>query len=60
MNAWTQVYDPFDMPWLSTLIAALPVILLLGLLATGKATAHFAISGIASKNNLDCHAPTKG
>jgi len=40
--AWTQVYDPFGSPWLSTLVAALPVILLLGLLATGRASAPAA------------------
>jgi L-lactate permease len=30
---WTQVYDPAGHWWLSTLIAALPIIVLLGLLA---------------------------
>src|SRR5262245_54999982 len=39
---WTQNYDPFGSPWLSPLVAALPVILLLGLLATGRVTAHVA------------------
>ena len=39
---WTQIYDPFGSPWLSTLVAALPTILLLGLLATGRASAQFA------------------
>ena len=28
---WTQNYDPLGSPWLSTLVAALPVVLLLGL-----------------------------
>ncbi len=39
---WTQIYDPFGNAWLSTLIAALPVILLLGLLATGRVSAQMA------------------
>ncbi|PYS76391.1 MAG: hypothetical protein DMF66_14980, partial [Acidobacteria bacterium] len=30
---WTQVYDPFGHWWLSTLVAALPIIVLFGLLA---------------------------
>jgi len=29
---WTQVYDPLGSAWLSTLVAALPIILLLGVL----------------------------
>jgi lactate permease len=29
---WTQIYDPLGAPWLSTLVAALPVVLLLGVL----------------------------
>jgi lactate permease len=39
---WTQVYAPT--PWLalSTLLAGLPILLLLGLLATGRARAHSA------------------
>ncbi len=39
---WTQNYDPFGSPWLSTLVAALPVVLLLGLLATGRVPAQLA------------------
>jgi lactate permease len=39
---WTQVYDPFGNPWLSTLVAALPVVLLLGLLASGRVSAPMA------------------
>ncbi|MCI0378424.1 MAG: L-lactate permease, partial [Gemmataceae bacterium] len=42
LMAWTQVYDPFDNAWISTLMAALPTILLLGLLASGRVTAHVA------------------
>src|SRR5436190_13928966 len=39
---WLQNYDPFDSPWTSTVCAALPVILLLGLLATGRVPAPMA------------------
>lgn len=39
---WTQNYDPFGSPLLSTLVAALPVVLLLGLLASGRVSAHVA------------------
>jgi lactate permease len=39
---WTQVYDPLDSPWLSPLLAAVPVVLLLGLLASGRVSAHMA------------------
>src|SRR5438270_1297650 len=39
---WTQNYDPFNSPWLSPLVAALPVVLLLGLLATGRVSAPVA------------------
>ena len=39
---WTQNYDPFGSPILSTAVAALPIVVLLGLLAAGKTSAHFA------------------
>jgi lactate permease len=39
---WTQTYDPLGNLWLSTLVAALPVILLMALLASGKVKAHVA------------------
>ncbi len=43
---WNQVYDPLGHWWLSTLVAALPVIVLLGLLAGFKVRAHLcAIAG---------------
>ena len=46
---WTQNYDPFDSPWLSTLAAAMPIILLLGLLASGRVSAHVAaLAGLAT------------
>jgi lactate permease len=46
---WTQVYDPFGAWWLSTIIAALPVIVLLGLLAVFRVKPHWAaIAGAAT------------
>ena len=46
---WTQTYDPLGHWWLSTLVAALPVIVLLGLLAGLKVRPHFsAIAGAAT------------
>jgi lactate permease len=39
---WNQVYDPFANELLSTLVAAIPVVLLLLLIATGKVKAHIA------------------
>jgi len=60
---WTQVYDPFGHWWLSTLVAALPVIVLLGLLAGFKVKAHLcAIAGAATAilcAVLVFHMPTK-
>ena len=46
---WTQVYDPLGHWWLSTLLAALPVVVLLGLLAGFKVRAHLcAVAGAAT------------
>ena len=46
---WTQVYDPTGHWWLSTLIASLPVIVLLGALALLRIKAHWAaLIGLAS------------
>ena len=39
---WNQVYNPFGNPVLSTLAAALPVVVLLGLIASNKVKAHVA------------------
>src|SRR5262245_17436740 len=39
---WNQVYDPFSNQGLSTLVAAIPVVTLLTLIASGKVKAHFA------------------
>jgi lactate permease len=39
---WTQVYDPLGSPVLSPLLAAVPIVLLLGLLASGRVSAPLA------------------
>ncbi len=39
---WNQVYDPFGNSVLSTLAAALPVVVLLGLIASNAVKAHIA------------------
>ena len=39
---WDQVYNPFHNAALSTIAAAIPVVTLLVLIATGKVKAHFA------------------
>src|ERR1700732_4638363 len=49
MMTWTQVYDPLGRWWLSTLVAALPVVVLLGALAVLRIKAHFAaLLGLAA------------
>src|SRR5467141_1851786 len=43
---WTQIYDPFGHWWLSTLVAALPLLVLFGLLAGLRVKPHLcAIAG---------------
>ena len=43
---WTQIYDPLGHWWLSTLVAALPIMVLFGLLAGFKVKPHWcAIAG---------------
>ena len=39
---WSQVYNPFGSAVLSTLAAAIPVVVLLGLIATDVVKAHVA------------------
>lgn len=39
---WNQVYDPLDNAVLSTVLAALPVVILLGLIASNVVKAHWA------------------
>ena len=46
---WTQVYDPLGHWWLSTLVAAFPILVLLGLLAGLRVRPHLcAIAGGAT------------
>jgi len=46
---WTQVYDPLGHWWLSTLVAALPIIVLFSLLAGLKVKPHWcAIAGAST------------
>ncbi len=43
---WSQIYDPFGRWWVSTLVAALPIMVLFGLLAGLKVKPHWcAIAG---------------
>ncbi|MDF2489929.1 MAG: lactate permease [Pseudomonas sp.] len=39
---WQQLYDPFGSPWLSTLMAAIPVVVMLAALAFFHIKAHIA------------------
>src|SRR5580704_2330361 len=46
---WTQVYDPLGRWWLSTLVAALPIVVLLSALAFFRIKAHWAaLLGLAA------------
>jgi lactate permease len=46
---WTQIYDPFGHWWLSTLVAAFPIMVLFGLLAGLKVKPHWcAIAGAST------------
>ena len=46
---WTQLYDPLGNWWLSTLVAALPIVVLLGLLAVLHVKPHWAaLAGAAT------------
>ncbi len=44
---WVQVYDPLGSPWLSTLLAATPIVVLLGLLIVGQSAPRAAIAGLS-------------
>lgn len=43
---WVQVYDPLSNAWLSTLLAALPIVVLLGLLVIGQSAPRAAVAGL--------------
>ncbi len=43
---WVQVYDPLGSPWLSTLMAGLPIVVLLGLLVAGQSAPRAAVAGL--------------
>ncbi len=46
---WTQLYDPLSNPLASTAVAALPILVLLGLLASGRVNAwQAAAAGLAT------------
>jgi len=45
---WVQVYDPLGWPLVSALVAALPIVLLLGLLVCGLSAPQAAAVGLAS------------
>lgn len=45
---WIQVYNPLGWTWLSTLVAGLPIVMLLGLLALGASAPRAALVGLAS------------
>lgn len=43
---WVQIYDPLGSPWLSTLMATAPIVVLLGLLASGQPAPRAAVAGL--------------
>ncbi len=45
---WTQIYDPFGSPLLSTAVAAVPIVVLLGLIVMGVSAPRAAICGLLS------------
>lgn len=45
---WIQVYNPLGWTWLSTLVAGLPIVMLLGLLALGASAPRAAVVGLAT------------
>ncbi len=47
-SPWIQVYNPLGWTWLSTLVAALPIVMLLGLLALGASAPRAALAGLAA------------
>ena len=53
MDIWQQVYDPFGNPVISTLVAAVPIVLLLALIATGKIKPHIAAAIGTGRSDTD-------
>ena len=45
---WVQTYDPLGSVWLSTALAAAPIVILLGLLVAGVSAAQAAFAGLAT------------
>ena len=46
---WSQVYDPLNNMWLSTLLAAVPIVVLLGAIGLFEIRAHIAAAlGLAA------------
>ncbi|WP_029247846.1 L-lactate permease [Schlesneria paludicola] len=45
---WVQVYDPLGSWWLSTLLAMLPIAILLGTLAVGVSAVRAALAGLGA------------
>ncbi|REK12065.1 MAG: L-lactate permease [Planctomycetota bacterium] len=43
---WVQIYDPLGSAWLSTLMAAAPIVVLLGLLVAGQSAPRAAAVGL--------------
>jgi lactate permease len=43
---WVQVYDPLGSVWWSTLVAAAPIVVLLGLLVAGQSAPRAAVAGL--------------
>ena len=51
---WMQTYDPFGHWWLSTLCAALPIIVLFVLLAGLRVRPHLERNPIIAETELRC------
>jgi lactate permease len=47
-ETWIQVYDPLNCAWLSTLMAATPLVVLLGLLVLGVSAHWSALAGLSA------------
>ena len=46
---WSQVYDPMNNMWLSTLLGAIPIVVLLGAIGLLEIKAHIAAAlGLAA------------